>query len=124
MRILSEQEFVAACNEHASSWDKSFQVSWSTGGTYGSCWSDTLTTASPDAPQELVCLDNFLAEYFPDISFMQYRSIINSVETTETRDGDYYGGCIYGIKKTLSYGDLLAKLETMKLVEIITAADE
>lgn len=121
MRQMTELEFVEACNRYGHSWSSRFEVSWTTGGTYGNCWNDQLMPVSPSAPEELTSLDDFLTEYFPNITFMQYRNIINAVDTTETREGDYYGGCIYGICKTLSFGNLQDKLERLGLLEIITA---
>lgn len=119
MKTMTNQEFIAACNEYGISWNNNFEVSWNTGGTYGNCWNDTVMQCSPEAPKELTCLDGFLTEHFSDISYMQFRNISNAVETTETSNGDYYGGCVYGVEKKLSYGDLQEKLVSMNLLSII-----
>ena len=71
-----------------------FDVSWSLGGTSGSCWSDELTTISPSNPKELTEFDKLVEFWKPDMSFIQYKALKNAVVTKSTyEEGDWYGGC-------------------------------
>lgn len=120
MKKMTASEYEEACNEFGYSWDKSFSCSWSTGGNRCDCWGGNYPV-SPDAPEELTNLDSFLGKYFPQISFMQYKNIANKVNTTETSDSDWYGGCTYGVKKEITYDDLQTALEDAGLLLIIDA---
>ena len=66
---------------------------WCTGGSYGSCWSNTLSPVSGEEPLEFDALDNLLEEIAPNITFLHYKKLRNEcVKTEESYDRDYYGG--------------------------------
>lgn len=71
--------------------------SWTTGGTWGSCWNDQLTPISPEpAPTSFYDFDEFLGDIVPDIKFMQYKAIEGRfISSDEDSDSDYYGGVQY-----------------------------
>lgn len=118
MKKMTKADFIEACNEYGSSWYNAFSVSWSTGGSWCDCYGGS-GTVSPEAPQELTMLDEFIMKYFPTITFMEGRMIFGAVETKETSCGDYYGGCTYGIQKEITYDTLIKVLERLELLEII-----
>ena len=70
---------------------------WCTGGTYGSCWSDSLSPVSGEPQPDFEELDDLLADICPGITFLQYKKIMRSCVTIEeSYDSDYYGGgCNY-----------------------------
>lgn len=118
MKKMTTQEFNDACNEFGHSWDNAFVASWSTGGTHNDCWGGSYPI-TPEAPQELKSLDRFLTKYFPAISFMQYKAISNFVNNETTQDSDYYGGCTYGVKISITYDNLMDSLQSLDLLLII-----
>lgn len=71
---------------------------WCLGGYSKNCWGDQHQVSAGTQPVSFVELDNFLAENYPNITFMQYKKIMNDCVTTETTgDSDYYGGYVeYG----------------------------
>lgn len=75
-------------------------VSWSMGGTSGSCWDDTIITVSGDTEPNFIEIDLILDYYCPDISYVKYKIMHNKlINNDQGREGDYYGGCItYGYK--------------------------
>ena len=72
-------------------------MKWCTGGTYGSCWSNTLSPVSGEDPLEFEELDNLLEEIAPSITFLHYKKVrAQCVKTEESHERDYYGGgCSY-----------------------------
>lgn len=118
MKKMTEKEFTEACNGYGQSWSNCFMVKWCTGGTSGSCWGPELMSVSPDAPEELTSLDDFLSDYFPEITFMQYKKISNAVSTDTASEGDYYGGTTHSVKKIMYYSTLQELLVNMNLLEI------
>lgn len=70
---------------------------WCTGGTYGSCWSDSLSPISGDEQPDFEELDNLLSEICPNITFLQYKRLFSKcVSYEESYESDYYGGgCNY-----------------------------
>lgn len=70
---------------------------WCNGGSYGSCWSNSLSPVSPDDPLEFDALDELLEKIAPNITFLHYKKIRSEcVKTEETHERDYYGGgCSY-----------------------------
>ena len=72
------------------------------GGTSGSCFSDSLSTISPEIEPELKTLDEFFIEFYPQISFMQYKVISSFIDKDTFSDHDYYGGSTTHGKKQLT----------------------
>mgnify|MGYP006935470136 CR=1 FL=1 len=70
-------------------------VQWETGGVSGgSCWDSSnpqpYTTSNPEG--ELQCLDKILEYFVPNLSFLQYRILYNSLVERESRtEYEYYG---------------------------------
>lgn len=99
-------------------YDKSYirSDSWSGGGTWGNCWGGS-GTISAEEPCEFTQLDELLENACPNITFMQYKKIINHcVETDEYYDSDYYGGCETIFFKKCNVKDLYDLLLEMGLI--------
>lgn len=80
-----------------------FNISWSKGGTYGSCWDDELRESHPDDEPSMVFLDDFLLKYYPNLTDDQKYSIYSCIEENDTYDSDYYGGSTTQGNKSLSF---------------------
>ena len=117
---MTEDEFNAACDEAGGySRLKTFRSRWSTGGTFGNCWNDNLSSFGGSDPEPLKDHWEFLEKYFPNITFIQGRKIEALVERYSDSEGDYYGGRENFIVESLSYKHLMDELIAMGLLEII-----
>jgi hypothetical protein len=72
-------------------------VTWSMGGTSGSCYDtseDDKRIVDPDPePSDPTEFDYILAAVCPQMGFLQYKIVLNEVmEKGSKRHGDYYGG--------------------------------
>lgn len=68
---------------------------WTTGGTWGSCWDDSLNTVSPSAPESLTEFTKYkqIIEYFLGDSPRKLKKYGGFCEVIEgSGDSDYYGG--------------------------------
>jgi hypothetical protein len=73
------------------------QISWCTGGqTGGSCWNDGkegrhyAIDSSPEP--EFEALDTILEKFYPEISFMAYKRMVQTlIKSTDYCDNEYYG---------------------------------
>lgn len=79
-------------------------VQWSTGGMGGgSCWNDDEPSpyTNSDPPEELTELDTILENICPNITFLQYKNIVNKVvEHSNWTEYEYYGNSTdYAMKK-------------------------
>lgn len=94
-----------------------YSESWSGGGTWGNCWGGE-GTIDADSPKEFIQFDKLLEKLCPKISFLQYKRLYNAcVDTCESREYDYYGGC-----ETHYYWrcDMEKLYELLKYMNIIT----
>lgn len=100
---MTLEEFKTWCIEKdLPSFDMS--VSWSAGGTWGNCWDDTVGHISAEPPKELVQFDELLQGVKPEITFLQYKTMYNSlVQETEDCQGDYYGGREYYVGLKINF---------------------
>lgn len=90
---ISKEDFLALLKSKQYTNKGEFTSSaWSTGGSHGNCWDDSMYTSDADKPQQLTILDSFINEYFPDIKFMQYKNIENKIEHRTYTQSEYYGG--------------------------------
>lgn len=72
-----------------------YSESWSAGGSWGDCWGNE-GTISPDSPLDFREFDDLLMKICPDISFMNYKKLLNEcTETEKYSEYDYYGGREY-----------------------------
>lgn len=67
---------------------------WSTGGSYGNCWNDSIDVYEADEPlTEFKEFDDLLTTICPDISFLTYKKLKQiSCSLGERHEKDYYGG--------------------------------
>ena len=67
--------------------------SWRVGGLRGgNCWGGVADEpVEADEEAEFTQLDSFLEEYFPNITFLQYKKLLPLVKTEEFSVGEYYG---------------------------------
>lgn len=80
--------------------------SWSLGGSWNDCWGNTGTVSPSSAP---------------DISFLQYKKILNEcVSNKEYSDHDYYGGCTYHNRQVLNVRALYNYLIEKEIIEEFT----
>lgn len=77
-------------------------IKWSTGGySGGNCWGGeaegyTSTEEEPDFD----CLDNILANYCPNISYLKYKKLAELIECEYYTNHEYYGNSTdYCVKK-------------------------
>lgn len=68
---------------------------WSTGGmSGGNCWNDDAPTAytSSDKPEDLTDLDKIIEAFKADVSFIQYKALVNELVEYDTyTEYEYYG---------------------------------
>ena len=93
-----------------------FSCEWSMGGTSNNCFAVVLHHKAEEEP-ELETLDKFLGEFYPKISYLQYKSVHKHAETQFTNDRDYYGGSIKRAKKSIGHADIYAALLENGLAE-------
>lgn len=97
-------------------------IKWMTGGMGGgSCWDDgsqpTHHYSIDGEPEpDFDDLDTLLLKLCPDITFLQYKKLINGlVKQSSYTEDEYYGNSTtYGVK-TISLSELVAKLQEMGL---------
>ena len=92
---------VASIDHHIK---KGFEISWCMGGTINQ--DGDSRPVFPEIEPDLPFLDDFLMEYYPHISFMQYKVITRQIECKTKTDGDNYGGSTQDATKSLSLFDL------------------
>lgn len=80
------------------------------GGNYWGASSREFTNSKPDADRFDV-LDDFLEEYFPKISFMTYRRLTRSMESSRHTVSEYYGNRTDYALRVLPFEALWAVLE-------------
>lgn len=112
-------------SEYASRWENSrkdvegaipvLHYSWVTGGiTGGGCWDGMRpdTPVSADKEPETSALDEVLEEFWPDISYLQYKKLMLPL-WKEGSDGysDYYGNSTEYTTKTMPLADLYEVLK-------------
>lgn len=92
--------------------------SWSLGGSWNDCWGNTGTVSPSSAPEGFRELDDLLEKVAPNISFMQYKKILNEcVSKKEYSDHDYYGGCTYHNKQVLNVRALYDYLIEKEIIQ-------
>ena len=94
-----------------------FKETWCLGWTIGSCFSDSLSTISPEIEPELKTLDEFFIEFYPQISFMQYKVISSFIDKDTYSDYDYYGGSTTHGKKQLTIQKLQEAFVKAKIIQ-------
>jgi hypothetical protein len=93
---------------------------WSLGGTYGSCWSDTLNRVEGSAPlASFVEFDELLEKISPNITFLQYKRVYNNCVTTDTgSESDYYGGSTSYAYYKCNIEQLYNELDSLNLINL------
>jgi len=95
--------------------------SWCLGGSWNDCWGSTGSVSPSSPPEGFFALDNLLEKIAPNISFLQYKKILNEcVSTDEFSDHDYYGGSTYHNKQMLNVIALYNYLIEKELIEEFT----
>ena len=108
--------------------EQGFNTTWSLGGVSNNCWGDS-SPVSAEIEPELPFLDEFFIEFYPQVSFMQYKIVSKMIQRDSYSDSDYYGGSTQNGKKSLSFSDLSqgmiqAKIMTQpELVKISSLED-
>lgn len=101
LQDIKENLNIKPWNDWRSKSDKDrIGVSWCLGGTYGNCWDDHKSSVGGDVEPNFSILDTILEHYCADISYLQYKSIVNKLLHRDQKfEGDYYGGSVsYGYK--------------------------
>ncbi|MEK6829085.1 MAG: hypothetical protein AABY15_03080 [Nanoarchaeota archaeon] len=92
--------------------------SWCLGGTWGGYDGSTGTVSPSAAPEGFRELDDLLEEVAPNITFLQYKKIMNEcVSNNEYSDGDYYGGRTYHNQQVLDVKALYSYLIEKELIQ-------
>lgn len=102
-----KENYLSSAEHHM---EHAFDISWSKGGTYGSCWDDELREASAEDEPDMEELDKFLSKYYPNLTDDQKYSIYCHIREEDTYDGDYYGGSTTQGNKSLSFESLANSL--------------
>lgn len=110
---MDKETFTEIFNRHASSCD---QIDRGRGKKYiygevklggasgGNCWGDTAShysTGKEASDAEVPDFDSLLEEIAPEITFLKYKNLMNSIhwQTTDECSNDYYGNYTnYGYK--------------------------
>ena len=68
--------------------------SWSLGGSYGSCWDDSMSTVSAEKQPDPNSFDELLEKLFgEDLTVKKYKEIKSQCLSIGSEyEGDYYGG--------------------------------
>lgn len=87
--------------------------SWVTGGvTGGNCWGGEANELKDgEKPPEDWALDTFLREYYPEVSYLKYKSLEAKVVQEEFTEREYYGNYTHFAFYTISFDDIIAVLE-------------
>lgn len=82
-----------------------FSISWSKGGTYGSCWDGEEGPSEVSGQDEpsIEKLNSFINKHYPEMDSKYYKYILNCMDEGETPDHDWYGGCTYEGYKNMSF---------------------
>jgi hypothetical protein len=93
------EDFFSSARSHMST---KFNISWSGGGTYGTCWDeDGPTEMSEDDEPEMTELDSFLEKYFSDFD-ISYEIKLKADSHTDY-ENDWYGGQSSTNRKSISF---------------------
>jgi hypothetical protein len=96
------------------------EVEWMTGGAWGgNCWDDSDPSSyspAPDPEKELKDLDAILEKICPDISFMQYKVLMQKIKYNTRSVSEYYGNHTSYASKEILIEDIWNFLEERGLV--------
>jgi hypothetical protein len=119
MKFMTKEKFKELCKkydgicmnipEETSYWTRNAKhtpkqgtyIQWTTGGmSGGSCWGGNPSPyISGESQPEWDCLNNFLEEVCPDLSFLKYKNLMSKAESYAYTQNEYYGNCTnYAIK--------------------------
>ncbi len=92
-------------------------IEWCMGGTYGNCWNDNKEYIEPEPEPEFESLDRILEHFCPDLKFMAYKRIVNTVVNRGSRvsNGYYSSTTTTGYKYFYLY-DLYETLQRDNLI--------
>lgn len=88
--------------------EKHFDIDWSLGGTYGTCWDgdEGPREIEPSDEPYMERLQDFLDKYYPKLSYEDTKYIKNSFSEKETSESDWYGGSTSHMYKSLHFDNL------------------
>lgn len=67
-------------------------------------------------PESILSLDKFLTKFYSNISFLNYKEIMNNSKIDEFENQDYYNTISYKIRY-IDFNELYAILKELKLIE-------
>jgi hypothetical protein len=92
---------------------------WCLGGSWADCWGNSGSVSGEVQPTGFSAIDQVLEKVCPNISFLQYKNIMNEIlETEDYTDGDYYGGTTYHARYMINVERLYQKLKEKGLYKI------
>ena len=109
---MTQSEFNALCPSY-------FSVSWSGGGTYGSCWDNELHPVSGSDPEVLTAHLEFLEQHFPNCTIGAVRAIQSAVVQYSGSEYDHYGGSVTKYSLEITREKIQDVLEEYGILEII-----
>ena len=90
---------------------------WCLGGSWGDCWGNSGKVSADEQPKEFKEFDDLLMEVCPNITFLQYKKIYNSLVSIESGcENDYYGGSTENAYYKCNLKDLYNMLIEMGLI--------
>lgn len=93
---------------------------WRTGGVGGgSCWDDGTEDVhyelGSDNPETIENLENFLEEFYPNMSLSQYKDLMSHLQTDDWSDHEYYGNYTNYMCSYITLEDIANFLVNLKL---------
>ena len=90
---------------------------WCLGGTWANCWGDGGKVSADMQLTEFKEFDDLLIDICPNITFLQYKKLYNSLVTIETEyENDYYGGSTENAYYKCNLKDLYNMMVEMDLI--------
>jgi hypothetical protein len=98
---------------------KELSVSWSLGGSYGSCWDDEVSYSEPSESKPFKELSSALELLYPKLLFTEYNQLYKAlVKSSKEYEGDYYGGSTSTQYLTCDLQELYDYLTVNNLLDI------
>lgn len=87
--------------------------SWTSGGMCGgNCWGDSANQSVDKEDEEpFDTLDNFLESVIPELTFIEYRKLVDKIQYSDYTQSEYYGNYYEYTFKYIKHDDLIEFLE-------------
>ena len=87
---------------------------WAIGGmTGGNCWGDAHSSVTREDPKDIILLDEFLEQYMPNITLLQYKRLTRLIKYQDWTSSEYYGNSTQYKCAYITFNDIAECLSTM-----------